>query len=80
MTAHGGAEAEVGVFLFHLLCGLPGGGPGFAQKGFFNTGVLCKKFFNPAIPGSALRGDALGLLPRPPVISLYDGWIFLHFG
>ena len=50
------------------------GNGGFAQKGFFNTDVLCKKFFNSAILGPALRGDTLGPLPRPSAISLCDGW------
>ena len=52
---------------------------GFAQKSFFNTDVLCKKFFNSAILGPALRGDTLGPLPRPSAISLYDGWMFRAF-
>ena len=52
---------------------------GFAQKSFFNTDVSCKKFFNSAILGPALRGDTLGPLPRPSAISLYDGWMFRPF-
>ena len=52
---------------------------GFAQKSFFNTAVLCKKFFNSAILGPALRGDTFGPLPCPSTISLYDGWMFRPF-
>ena len=48
-------------------------------KEFFNTDVLCKKFFNSAILGPALRGGTLGPLPRPSAISLYDGWMFRPF-